>query len=96
MPKQLVPKAVVAFLLSASAYGTAHLAQDYLQAVFGTPDAQWQSHLCWRRYRFFLEWWGWSLRDSLAHALSRVLVLGSCVVTLVPLGLLGLVWIHAY
>jgi hypothetical protein len=53
MPKQLVPKAAVAFLLSASAYGTAHLAQDYLQAVFGTPDAQWQ--------------WGWPLRDSLAH-----------------------------
>jgi hypothetical protein len=96
MPKQLVPKAVVAFLLSASAYGTAHLAQDYLQAVFGTPDAQWQFAFVLAPIPILLGMVGLVIARFSRPRLSRVLVLASWVVTLVPLGLLGLVWIHAY
>ena len=42
MTWQHIRKAAVVFLVGMSLYGSGHLAYDYLQAVFGTPQSQWQ------------------------------------------------------
>jgi len=83
-------------LLSASVSVTAHLGQDYFQALFGRPAAQWQFAFMLAPISILLGALGLAVANFSRPPLSQPFVLGACVVTLVPLGLLGLVWIHAY
>jgi hypothetical protein len=96
MPKQLVPRVTVALLLAVSAYGTARLAQDYLRALFSTPEAQWQFAFMTAPVASLIGAVGLGIARFSRPPLSRGFILGSWIATLVPLGLFGLVWIHAY
>jgi len=96
MQKQSVLRAIVGLFLGASVFGTAHLVHDYYRALFGRPDAQWQFAFVLAPIPILLGASGLAITLFSRPRLSRALIFGACVVTVAPLGLLGLVWIHAY
>lgn len=96
MPTHLIARSIAGLFLGASVYGTAHLGQDYYRALFGRPDAQWQFAFMLAPIPILFGAIGLAIAIFLRPRLSRAFILGAWVINLVPLGLLGLVWIHAY
>jgi hypothetical protein len=96
MSKPSVIQIIAGLLLCASVGGTAHLGQGYSQAVLGRPDAQWQFAFVLAPIPILLGALGLAISVFSRPPLSRTFTFGACVVTLAPLGLVALVWIHAY
>jgi hypothetical protein len=92
----LVSKSIVALLLIVSVYGTFHLGRDYIQALFGRQDAQWQFAFVLAPVPIGLGAAAIVIAKLSRPPLPRVSILGAWVATLVPVALSALVGLHAY
>jgi hypothetical protein len=94
--KPLLRQVAVILLLAVSLDGTAHLGGDYLQALFGTPEAQWQFAFLLAPVPMLLGPVAVLISKIPRPALSRFLGAASWVATIVPAILCVLVSVHAY
>jgi len=93
---QPVLKSIFTLLLIVSACGTFQLGRDYVQALFGTPDAQWQFAFALAPMVIFLGAAAIVIARLHRPPLPRILTLGAWLATLVPVALSALVGLHAY
>jgi hypothetical protein len=96
MPKQLAAKSTVILLVIASAYGTVHLGGDYLRALFGRPEAQWQFAFLWVPLPILFGLVAVAITKFARPPLHKAFALSAWVGTLLPVALSALVGLHAY